>query len=73
MIVQRQQHVIDDQKAALGVAGNPANLVGGQSQIQCVHHATGRRNAQITFQVGVMIPAQRGDPIAFGEAGSQQR
>ena len=71
--VQRQQDVVDDQEAVLRVGGDPAELVGRQPQVQRVHHAAGRRNAEVALQVRMVVPAQRGHAVAALQAELQQR
>ena len=63
--VQRQQHVVDDQEAVLGVVGDPADLVGREAQVQRVHHAAGGRDAEVALEVRVVVPAQRRDALAL--------
>ena len=65
LLVQRQQHVVDDQYFVLCVARDPGDLFGRQAQVEGVHHATCGRNAEITLQVRVVVPAQRGHAFAF--------
>ena len=66
--VERQQHVVDDQEAVLGIVRDPADLVGRQAQVQRVHHAAGRRDAEVALEVRVVVPAQRGDALAVLQA-----
>jgi hypothetical protein len=40
--VERQQDVVDDEEAVAGVGGDPADLLGRETQVQRVHHAAGR-------------------------------
>jgi hypothetical protein len=56
--VQRQQHVVDDQETVFRVGGDPADLVRRQAQVQRVHHPAGGRDAEITLQVRMVVPAQ---------------
>ena len=63
--VQRQQDVVDDQEAVLRVGGDPADLGGRQAQVQRVHHAAGRRDAEVGLQMSMVVPAQRGDTLAL--------
>jgi hypothetical protein len=63
--VQRQQHVVDDQEAVLRVGGDPADFVGRQAQVQRVHHPAGGRDAEITLQVRMVVPAQGGHAITL--------
>ena len=73
LAVERQQDVVDDQEAVLGVGGDPADLVRRQAQVQRVHHAAGGRNAEVALEVGVVVPAQRRDAIALLQAERAQR
>jgi hypothetical protein len=66
--VQRQQDVVDDQEAVLRVGGDPADLLGRQAQVQRVHHAAGRRDAEVALQVRMVVPAQRGHAVALAQA-----
>ena len=73
LLEQRQQDVVDDEEAVLGVVRDPADLVGRKPQVQRVHHAARRRNAEIAFEVRVVVPAQRRDAVALLQAGGEQR
>jgi hypothetical protein len=73
LAVQRQQDVVDDQEAVVGIGGDPAELVGRQAQVERVHHAPGGGDAEVALEVGVMVPAQRRDAIARAQAETLQR
>ncbi len=71
-VEQREKDVIDDKKAIFGMLCNVPEIVRRQSEVQGVQHAPLCRNAQISFQVGVVIPHQGADPIAALQAGLLQ-
>ena len=73
LLVQRQQHVVDDEEAVLGVARDPADFFRRQAQVERVHHAAGGGNAEVGFQVGVVVPAQRGHALSFLQPQIKQR
>ena len=73
LLVERQQDVVDDEEAVLGMAGDPADLVGRKAQVQRVHHPARRRNAEIALEMRVVVPAQRGDAVALLQSGGEQR
>jgi hypothetical protein len=66
--VQGQQHIVDDQEPVLSVSCDPADLIGREPQIQGVQDTAGGWYAEIAFQVGMVVPAKRGNPVALGEA-----
>ena len=68
LLVQRQQHIVDDQHLVLRVARDPGDLFGRQAQVERVHHAACSRDAEIALQVRVVVPAQRGHAFAFLQA-----
>ena len=70
---QRQQHVIDDQKAVLRVVHNESQLVCVQAEIERMHHASGGRHAEVRFQMRVVVPAERGHAISGLQAGAVER
>ena len=53
---QRQQYVVDDEKTVLGVIGNVGDVVRREPQIERVHDAARRGNAEVAFEVRVVIP-----------------
>ena len=73
LLVERQQHVIHDQHTVLGVCGNPADLVRRETQVQGMHDGTRCRDAEITLQVRVVVPAQGGNPVSATHAQRTQR
>jgi hypothetical protein len=62
---QRQQHVVDDNKTVLRVVGDIGDVVRREPQVERVHDAARRRNAEVAFEVRVMVPRQRRDPVAL--------
>ena len=68
LLVKRQEDVIHDQKAILGIGGNPADFIGGQAQVQGVHDATCGGNAEVSFEVSVVVAAQGGHTVTSFEA-----
>lgn len=65
LTVERQQDVIDDQHAIGRMMGNPADIGGRQSQVQRVQDAARGGDAEERLEMGVVVPAQRRDTLAF--------
>src|SRR3954468_3882010 len=55
------------------MARDPADVGGRESQIQRVHDAAGRRDAEVALEERVMVPAERGDAVAFAPSQSLKR
>ena len=70
---QRQQAIVDDEKAILGVMGDPRDLFRREAQVERVRHAAGGRNPEVAFEMRVVIPAERGDAVALLQSRRQQR
>ena len=64
LLEQRQQHVVDDQEAVLRVVGDEGDVVRREPQVERVQHAACDDRAEVGLVVGVVVPHQRGDPVA---------
>src|SRR5690348_8474337 len=73
LLVQRQQHVIDNEKAVLRVIDDKSQFLRMESKIERVDHATGSRHAEIGFQMSVMVPAESAYTVAGLQPGAMQR
>ncbi len=73
LLEERQQDVVDDEEAVLGVIRDPGDVVWREPQVERVHHAARRRDAEIALQVGVMVPAQRRHALALLQPRGEQR
>ena len=69
---QRQQHIVHHQKAVFRVIGDPGDFVRCQAQIQGVHHPACSGYAEIALQVRMVVPTERGHPVARLQAQVQQ-
>jgi hypothetical protein len=72
LAIERQQDVVDDEEAVLGVGRDPADLVGREAQVERVHDAAGSRDAEIALEVRVVVPGERRDAIALLQAEALQ-
>jgi len=61
---QGQQDIVDDQETILRMPDDVDQIIRRQPQVQGVDHAARRRDAEIGFQMRIMIPHQRRHPIA---------
>ena len=68
LAIERQQDVVDDEEAVVGVARDPADLVGREAQVERVHDAAGGRDAEVALEVRVVVPGQRRDAVALLQA-----
>ncbi len=57
-LIQRQQHVIDDEKAVAGMTGDGRDVVRMQAQIQRVRYAARACDPEVRLEMRVMIPLQ---------------
>src|SRR5207244_3335689 len=64
LLPERQQNVIDDYKTIVSVVGNSGDLRRMQPQIQSMENTAGQRDAEIRFDMRVVIPHQSGDAVA---------
>ena len=67
------RHVVDDDEAILGMVRDPRDLLRREPQVERVHHAARGGDAEIAFEVRVVIPAERRDAIALLQSGGEQR
>jgi hypothetical protein len=72
LLPQRQQHAIDDHHPIVSVVDNEGELVGMQPQVERVEHASGQRNCEVCFEMLIVVPRQRGDPVAGLDAETLQ-
>ena len=73
LLKQRQQHVIDDEKAVVRMIDDEGQLLRMQPQIERVYHAAGGRYAEIGFQVHVVVPAQSANTVSRSQPCTMQR
>ncbi len=64
LFVNRQEHVVNNQKPVPRVVCNRGDLVRVQPEIQGVQDASGAGHAEKHLQVSGMIPHHGGDPVA---------
>ena len=64
LLEQRQQALVDDQDAILGVVDDVGELVGVQAQVQRVQHRADRRDRQVRLEVLMPRPGERRHAIA---------
>ena len=70
---QRQEGLVDEQDAVLGVVEDIHQLFREQARVDGVAHQAGTGHTEIGFQVAVVVPGQGGDPVALFQAQAQQR
>src|SRR5690349_8775543 len=73
LLIQRQQHVIDNEKAVLRVIDDEGQFLRVQPKIERVDHAAGGRHAEVGFQMGVVVPAESAYTVSRLQAGAMQR
>ena len=56
LLEQRQQDVVDHEKAILRVIGDEGDIVGRQSQVERVQDAARGDHAEVSLVVGVVVP-----------------
>ena len=54
---------VDDDHRVLGVADDIAELVGGQPDVQGVHHRAHAGDGEVRLLVLLVVPAERGHPV----------
>src|ERR1043166_4792449 len=72
-LIQRQQHVIDDEKTVLRVIDDESQLLRVQPKIERVHHAAGGGHAEVGFKMGVVVPAESAYAVSGLQPGAMQR
>ncbi len=65
----RDQGIVDDQEAVLGVIGDVGQFARMQTQIERMHDAACRWDAEVGFKVNVLVPHERGHAIAGPQSG----
>src|SRR6266436_5961095 len=55
-LVKRQEHIVNQDKAVVGMPGDGGNFMWVKPQVQGVQNATGAGNAEESFQVAGVIP-----------------
>ena len=63
---------VGDDHRVLGVADDVAELVGGQPDVEGVHHRAQARNGEVRLQVLGVVPAEGGHPVAGADAEAAQ-
>ena len=58
-----QQHVVHNQEAILGMVDDVGQFVRMEPKVQGVQYAACARNAEVSFQVGIMVPHQARDSV----------
>jgi hypothetical protein len=59
-----QEHVVHNQEAVLGVVDDVRQFVGMKPKVQGVQYATCARDAEVGFQVGIVVPHEACDPVS---------
>ena len=59
-----QEHVVYNQEAVLGVVDDVRQFVGMEPKVQGVQHATCAGDAEVGFQVGIVVPHKACDPVS---------
>ena len=72
LLVCRQEHIVDNEEAIAGVVRNEGDLVRMEAEIERVEHATGRRDAEIAFQMTGVVPHERCHTVAGTQPGAEQ-
>ena len=70
---QRHEIRVHQQDAVLGVIDDVGQVRRRQTQVQGVQHRPDAGHREIRFQVAVMVPGERGDPIALPHAEGVER
>ena len=70
---ERPQHLVDDEDAVARVRGDVRVVVGVQAEVQRVRDEAADRRADVRLEMLVVVPHQRGDPVAVVEAEAAQR
>ena len=73
LLEQRQQRRVHDHDAVLGVRGDVPQLVGMEPQVERVQHRAQQRHGEVGLEVAVVVPAERGDPVARADAERAER
>jgi hypothetical protein len=63
-----KQAMVHEDEPILGVVDDVGQLVGMQARIQGVQHCTNRGNRKIRFEMLMVIPRERGYPVAADDA-----
>ena len=64
---------VEEYVTRLGVADDEAHLLGKQPRIDRVQDGAAAGDAEIEFQMSVVVPGKGGDPVALSHAQPAQR
>jgi hypothetical protein len=65
---QREQSRVHDHHPVFGVARDVGQLVRMEPEVEGMEHRAEQRDREVGLEVAVVVPAQRGDPVARGDA-----
>ena len=65
---QRQQAAIDEYHLVVGVVDDERELVGVETKIERVEHATHERDAEVRLEMLIVVPAERGNAVLGADA-----
>ncbi len=60
---QGQHHFVDQQDAIFGVLDDESQILGMQPQVEGMQNEPARRCAKIGFEMSLVIPTERSDPV----------
>jgi hypothetical protein len=72
LVEQRDQHVVHDDDAVVGVVGDVGDLGGGKPQVERVGDRARQRDPEVGLEVLAVVPHQGRHAIALGDAGADQ-
>src|SRR5277367_288061 len=58
LFVEREQNIVDDENAVLGVVDYIRQLIGVKTEVKRVENASDYGNRKICFEMGIVIPHQ---------------
>ena len=70
---QRDERVVDDDDAVLGVVGDVDELVGEEPDVERVEHRSHRRDREVGLEVLGVVPHEGRDPLVAVDPESAQR
>ena len=73
LLERRPEHIVDDRDTIAGVVGDVGQVVGMETQVERMQHEPRCRQAEVRFEVTLMIPRERGDAIAGLESEPAER
>jgi hypothetical protein len=65
-----QQHVVHNHEPIFGVVHDECEFVGMEPQIQSMENSACDRNAKIGFEVGMVVPHERGYAVSLTQSRS---